>query len=132
MKTLIIVFLLVMVSSLSFAAPISYNAEEIKYVSESIARAIAASYNLKEYAKMAVYFSDDMFKSFPQSKFEEKRNILYPLYGEISNVSYMGYLTEQDSTVVLYKGIAQKSEILIKIVLSKINEKVFLVGVWFE
>lgn len=132
MKIISLFCALMMFATFISAEPIAVSDQQAKDKSKVIIKAVTDAYNNNNYARVAVYFDEVMFEDFPQAKFSETRGEVFPLYGPLESVEYLGYLTQLGDTMVLYKGWFEKSQGLIKLVLSQAEDKVIITGLWFE
>jgi len=134
MKNRIFIFLcmLCILCEAAFCVPIGRNENEVKKNADPIIKQVIDAYNTNNYAKIAIIFGEIMFNEFPQKKFEKLREDIFPLYGKIKSARYMGFITQLDDSIIVYKSEAEKSELLIKLALSYENERVVIVGIWFE
>ncbi|MDD4202944.1 MAG: hypothetical protein PHQ52_05700 [Candidatus Omnitrophica bacterium] len=115
----------------SFAEPISKSPTEVQKISAPILDAIVESYNDSNYDRMGVFFSEKMFEEFPQIDFISARKSLIALYGTIQDLAYIGFLTQLNNSIVLYKATCEHSDMLIKVVLSQEGSNYKIVGLWF-
>jgi len=116
----------------AFSEPISTSEREVKSMAAPIVKAAVESYNSKDYAKVAMYFSEAMFSYFPQAKFDRLITDITASFGRIDSYDFMGSLTQGNNTVALYKAKTENSELLIKLVLTEENGKTAVSGLWFE
>ncbi|MDD5439592.1 MAG: hypothetical protein PHS37_05340 [Candidatus Omnitrophica bacterium] len=117
--------------SAAHAAPIAVNQNEVERAVKPVIQAVVESFNTNNYSKMAVYFGEVMFKEFPQFKFDAQRKTLFPLFGTIQSTDFLSSITQENNTVAVYKGHAEKTEFFLRIVLSKENDRTVIVGLWF-
>lgn len=116
----------------AFAAPVSQSYSETKAIAAPFIDGIKEAYNSGNYDKMATFFDESMFENFPQSKFTETRKEIFDLYGKLDSVEYIGFINQLDATMVMYKGYFEKTEGLIKVVISTEDNKPVVIGLWFE
>lgn len=62
------------------------------------------------------------------------RSELLKKVGKYQDKQYLGFLNQQRYTIVLWKGkfAESKDDILIKLVLSKRQDRTVVVGLWFQ
>jgi len=114
----------------SFAEPISKSPTEVQKLSAPILDAIVESYNDSNYDRMGIFFSEKLFEEFPQIDFISARKSLIALYGTIQDLAYIGFLTQLNNSVVLYRATCEHSDMLIKVVLSEQGGNYKIVGLW--
>jgi len=119
-------------ASFSFAEPIGISDTQVKEKSKPIIESVIDSYNKSNYAKMAVYFGEIMFENFSQRDFAKTREAVFPYYGALESVEYIGHLTQLGDTLTLYRGIFEKSDGLIRLILSQEEGRIVILGLWFE
>lgn len=127
-----VLLLIVLLCNAAFAAPISHSEREIKKLADPYIKAVVDSYNNTNYAKMARFFNDIMFDDFSSEKFKNIRDEIFPSNGRIKSAKFMGFITQQEMTVILYKGEFEKGQGLIKLVLSTGDKGIEISGLWFE
>jgi len=120
-----------LVMTAAYCVPIGDTDAKVMKSSDPLIRAVVDSYNTKDYAKLAMHFSEETFKTFSQATFDKIIKDIQPVYGRIISADYLGFVGQLDNTIVVYKAYAENSEMLIKLVLTEESQKVCISGVWF-
>ena len=135
-KTLVGIFLLTVVflAMPAAAAPFGKDDGQVKAVAEPILNNLLAGFNEGNYAQYSKDFDDAMREAIPEEKFQQVRKDLIEKLGKYKSKKYLGFLNQQAYTIVLWKGDfdATPENILIKLVLSKRQDKVVVAGLWFQ
>jgi hypothetical protein len=115
-------------------APVGATDQQVKALAEPILDNLLAGFNQGNYAQYAKNFDDTMREAIPEKKFQQVRKDLLKKLGQYQTKKYLGFLNQQAYTVVLWKGAFAdtQDDILIKLVLSKRQDKIFVVGLWFQ
>jgi hypothetical protein len=73
-------------------------------------------------------------EAIPEKKFQQVREEILKKLGAFKSKKYLGFLNQQAHTIALWKGTfaGTKDDILIKLVLSKRQDKVVVIGLWFQ
>lgn len=121
-------------ASLAVAAPIGKTDEEVRSLAEPIAEGLLRGFNEGDYRLYAQNFDDALKEAIPERKFHQVREEILKKLGSYRNKQYLGFLTQQPYTVVLWKGsfAGTADDILIKLVLSRRQEVIKVVGLWFQ
>ncbi len=116
------------------AAPVGADEVQVKAVAEPILDNLLAGFNQGDYAQYSKDFDDTLREAIPEKKFQQVRQELLKKLGTFNSKTYLGFLNQQAHTVVLWKGkfADTQDDILIKLVLSKRQDKVVVVGLWFQ
>jgi hypothetical protein len=116
------------------AAPIATSDQQVKAVAEPIIDNLLAGFNEGNYAQYSKDFDATLREAIPEKKFQQVRGELLKKLGKYKDKKYLGFLNQQAYTVVLWKGAfaGTKDHVLIKLVLSKRQDKVVVVGLWFQ
>lgn len=116
------------------AAPVGTSDQQVKAVAEPILDNLLAAFNQGNYAQYSKDFDDTLREAMPEKKFQQVREELLKKLGKFKDKKYLGFLNQQAYTVVLWKGAftGTQYDILIKLVLSKRQDKVVVVGLWFQ
>ena len=117
-----------------FSDPISQDDNEIVKFTTPILENILSGIEKNNYKIYSSDFDDNMKKASPESKFKDDREQMISLVGLIKEKAYLGFLNKEYYTLVLWKGKSDKSDddILIQLVCSKQNDKIFVIGLWFK
>lgn len=116
------------------AAPVGTNDQQVTAVAEPIVDSLLAGFNEGNYGQFSKNFDSTMRKTIDEKKFEQVRGDLLKKWGKYKTKKYLGFLNQEGYTVVLWKGAFAdtKNDILIKLVLSKQQNKVLVAGLWFQ
>lgn len=108
--------------------------QQVKAMAEPILDNVLAGFNKGDYAQYAKDFDDTLREAMPEKKFQQVREDLIKKLGAYQSKKYLGFLNQKAYTVVLWKGAfaATQDNMLIKLVLSKRQDKVVVVGLWFQ
>jgi hypothetical protein len=134
-KTVVsILVLIVLLAAIPAAAAfIGSNNGQVKAVSEPILDNLLTGFNKGNYPQYSKDFEDTLREAIPEKKFQQVREDILKKLGPYKSKKYLGFLNQQAYTVVLWKGAfaGTKNDVLIKLVLSKRQDKVVVVGLWF-
>jgi hypothetical protein len=116
------------------AAPVGTSDQQVKAVSEPILDNLLAGFNQGNYAQYAKDFNDTLREAIPEKKFQQVRGELLKKLGKYKEKKYLGFLNQQAYTIALWKGAFANTQddVLIRLVLSKRQDKVVVVGLWFQ
>jgi hypothetical protein len=116
------------------ADPVATNDKEVKSIAEPIVDNLLKGFNEGNYAEYSKNFDEAMLEAIPEKKFQQVRKDILKKLGKFKNKKYLGFLNQSPYTIVLWKGAfgGTKNDILIKLVLSKRQDKVFVTGLWFR
>jgi hypothetical protein len=116
------------------AAPVGTSDQQVKAVAEPILDNLLAGFNQGNYAQYAKDFNDTLREAIPEKKFQQVRGELLKKLGKYKEKKYLGFLNQQAYTIALWKGAFAntKDDVLIRLVLSKRQDKVVVVGLWFQ
>ena len=130
----ILVFLVLLVGLPAAAAFVGTDDGKIQAVADPILDNLLAGFNQSNYAQYAKDFEATLREAIPEKKFQQVREQLLKKLGAFKSKKYLGFLNQQAYTVVLWKGVfaGTQDNILIKMVLSKRQDKVVVVGLWFQ
>lgn len=132
--SILLVVVLIVLAIPAAAAPIGTSDQQVKALAEPILDNLLAGFNQGNYAQYARDFDATLREAIPEKKFQQVRDELLKKLGKYKNKKYLGFLNQQAYTIVLWKGTFAKTqdEVLIKLVLSKRQDKVVVVGLWFQ
>ena len=108
--------------------------QEIKAAADPILDNLLAGMNEGNYQKYARDFDDTLKDAIPEKKFEQTRTQILGKLGKYQSRAFLGALQQNNMSVVLWKGKFEKSDsdILIKLVVSKRQDKIVVTGLWFQ
>lgn len=116
------------------AAPVGTSDQEVKAVADPILENLLAGFNQGNYAQYSKNFDETLREAIPEEKFQQVRRELMKKLGSFKSKNYLGFLNQQAHTVVLWKGAFTdtQDDVLLKLVLSKRQDKVVVKGLWFQ
>ena len=116
------------------AAFIGTNNDQVKAVAEPILDNLLTGFNKGNYAQYSKDFDATLREAIPEKKFQQVREDILKKLGTYKSKKYLGFLNQQAYTIVLWKGAfaGTKNDVLIKLILSKRQNKVVVVGLWFQ
>ena len=116
------------------AAPVGTSDQEVKALAEPILENLLAGFNQGNYAQYSKNFDETLREAIPEEKFQQVRRQLMKKLGSFKGKNYLGFLNQQAHTVVLWKGAFTdtQDDVLLKLVLSKRQDKVVVKGLWFQ
>ena len=132
--SILLVVVLLVLAIPAAAAPIGTSDQQVKALAEPILDNLLAGFNQGNYAQYAKDFDATLREAIPEKKFQQVRDELLKKLGKYKNKKYLGFLNQQAYTIALWKGAFAKTpnDVLIKLVLSKRQDKVVVVGLWFQ
>jgi hypothetical protein len=118
----------------ALAAFVGTDDSQVKAVAEPILDNLLAGFNQGNYAQYSKDFDDTLREAIPEKKFQQVREDILKKLGVFKSKKYLGFLNQQAYTVVLFKGAfaGTRDDVLIKLVLSKRQNKVVVTGLWFQ
>jgi len=107
---------------------------EVQAAVEPMVENLLAGFNDGNYQKYSRDFDPMLKESLPEEKFREVRTDILNKIGRYQSRQYLGFLNQNRFTAALWKGKFDKtaSDVLIKLVTSKRQDKVVIVGLWFQ
>lgn len=133
-KIRVTIALLFLCSSTTYAKIVADNDGVVESIATPIMDEILAGFKENNYIKYSKYFDQEMLNAIPKEKFKITREqILYDI-GNYQSKRYLGYLNQNNMTVILYKGKFDKfmGDVLIKIVLTREGDLYYVKGLWFQ
>ena len=130
----ILVLIVLLVAIPAAAAFIGTNNDQVKAVAEPILDNLLTGFNKGNYAQYSKDFDATLREAIPEGKFKQVREDILKKLGTYKSKKYLGFLNQQAYTIVLWKGAfaGTKNDVLIKLILSKRQDKVVVVGLWFQ
>ena len=130
----ILVLIVLLAAIPAAAAFIGTNNDQVKAVAEPILDNLLTGFNKGNYAQYSKDFDATLREAIPEGKFKQVREDILKKLGTYKSKKYLGFLNQQAYTVVLWKGAfaGTKDDVLIKLVLSKRQDKVVVTGLWFQ
>ena len=116
------------------AASFGKDDRQVKAVAEPILDNLLAGFNLGNYVQYSRDFDDAMREAVTEKKFQQVWGDLVEKLGQYKSKKYLGFLNQQPYTIVLWKAVfdGTQNDIMIKLVLSKRQDKVVVAGLWFQ
>ena len=107
---------------------------EVQAIAEPILNNILEGLKLNDYAKYSEDFDEILKESISEKKFIETGRQIEDSIGNCGLREYLGFFTKGKMTVILWKARFDKSEddVLIKLVVSKREDKYLVTGLWFQ
>jgi hypothetical protein len=129
-----LILMVLLVTMPAAAAFVGTDDAQVQAVAEPILDNLLAGFNQGNYAQYAKDFDATLREAIPEKKFQQVREQILKKLGAFKSKKYLGFLNQQAYTVVLWKGVfaGTQDNILIKMVLSKRQDKVVVVGLWFQ
>ncbi|MBW1992152.1 MAG: DUF3887 domain-containing protein [Deltaproteobacteria bacterium] len=108
--------------------------QQVQALADPILDNLLAGLNEGNYQKYSRDFDQTLKESVPEAKFKQVRSQILKKIGQYQSRKYLGFLNQNKFTVALWKGkfSGTASDILIKLVTSKRQNKVVVVGLWFQ
>lgn len=130
---LVVLLLVIMFPSVN-AEIIGKTNEEVEKIADPIMDNILKEMYAGDYQNFSKDFDDNMKDFLNEGKFRTDTKAIIDEIGEYSSREYLGFLNQDNMTVVLWKGEFKGTEndILIKLVLSKRGNKYCVMGLWFQ
>jgi hypothetical protein len=130
----LLVLMVLLLAMPAAAAFVGTDDRQVQAVAEPILDNLLAGFNQGNYAQYAKDFDATLRESIPEKKFQQVREELLKKLGPFKSKKFLGFLNQKAFTVVLWKGVfaATQDDILIKLVLSKRQDRVVVVGLWFQ
>jgi len=130
----ILALMVLLVALPAGAAFVGTDNAQVKAVAEPILDNLLAGFNQGNYAQYSKNFDATLREAIPEKKFQQVRGSILKKLGAFKSKKYLGFLNQQAYTVVLWKGAfaGTKNDVLIKLVLSKRQNKVVVTGLWFQ
>ncbi len=116
------------------AALVGTDDQQVKAVAEPILDNLLGGLNKGNYAQYSKDFDDALREALPEKKFLQVRQDIIERWGKYQSKNYLGFLNQQNYTVMLWKGTfdGTKNDVLIRLVLAKRQDKVVVAGLWFQ
>jgi hypothetical protein len=134
MKNIFLLLFLIVSFQTIHAEQISQNDDEIQKMATPLLENILLGIEKRDYQLYSKDFDDSMKEALPESKFINTQEQINTQFGKIKITKYFGFLNKGRYTQVIWKGKADKTkdDVLIQLVVSKINDKLYIAGLWFK
>ena len=118
----------------TFSMIVGNTDEEVCTIADPMLDNIFDGIKTEDYAKYSRDFDDTMREALPKKKFQKVNQEIRNQIGNYQYREYLGFLNKNDMTIVLWKGRFDKTkdDILIKLVISKKDERYFVTGLWLQ
>ncbi len=118
----------------ALAAPVGTEDRQVKALAEPILDNLMKGFNQGDYAQFSNNFDQTMRETITEKNFQQVRDDLLKKWGKYKSKTYLGFLNQKDYTIILWKAAFAdtKRDVLIKLVLSRSQDKIFVSGLWFE
>jgi hypothetical protein len=116
------------------AGMVGQDDQEVQAVANPILETVLTGFDNGNYALYSKYFDDTLKDAITEKKFLRVRADILKRIGKYQSRTYLGFLQQARTSVVLWKGrfSAADDDVLIKLVLSKRGDKVKVLGLWFQ
>ena len=134
LRSIMILGLVLLLAAPALGGVIGKDDQEIKAAADPILDNLLAGMNEGNYQKYARDFDDTLKDAIPENKFAQTRTQILGKLGKYQSRAFLGALQQNNMSVVLWKGKFEKSDsdILIKLVVSKRQDKIVVTGLWFQ
>lgn len=134
MKHFIFILFLIASFQLINAEQISQSDDDVQKMAAPLLENVLMGIEKKDYKMYSKDFDESMKEALPESRFIATQEQINTQFGKISLTKYLGFLNKGSYTQVIWKGKSDKlkDDVLIQFVLSKRNNKLFVVGLWFK
>ena len=118
----------------SYAAPLNKTNEEIEELAGALLNNVLEGLKAGDYEKYSRNFDRALKEAITEAEFENVKDTISRQVGNYLYREYLGFLEKEGMTVVLFKGVFDKSrnDVLIKLAISEREEGCFVTGVWFQ
>jgi len=116
------------------AEPLNIPESEIQGAAQPILDNLLDGLKDGDYQKYSKDFDGTLKEALPETKFKQTRQGIFDTLGKFQSQIYLGSFNQNQQTIVLWKGKFSRNadDVLIKLVLSKREGQVFVVGLWFQ
>ncbi len=134
MKHFIFILFLIASFQLINAEQISQSDDDVQKMAAPLLENVLMGIEKKDYKMYSKDFDESMKEALSESRFIATQEQINTQFGKISLTKYLGFLNKGSYTQVIWKGKSDKlkDDVLIQFVLSKRNNKLFVVGLWFK
>lgn len=108
--------------------------QEVQAVAEPILDNLLAGFNEGDYQKYSRDFDATLKEAVPEAKFKAVRQDIFNKIGKYQAKTYLGALRQAPHSVALWRGkfSGTDNDVLIRLVLSKRQDRTYVVGLWFQ
>lgn len=131
---IMLVVLVSLAAGTALAVPVGNQNDQVLAVADPMVDNLLTGFNQGNYAQYSRDFDDTLREAIPEKKFQQVRADILKKLGKFKEKKYLGFLNQQAHTIVLWKGAfsGTPDDVLIKLVLSRRQGKVQVVGLWFQ
>ncbi len=107
---------------------------EVKAAAEPLLDNLLSGFNDGDYARYSRDFDATLKEAIPEKKFQDNRRALLQKLGKFQSRQYLGYLNQNQYSVILWKGrfAGTPDDVLIRLVASKRGDRLVVIGLWFQ
>ncbi len=129
-----LIALMVAAPAMAFADVIGETNESVSNIAEPLLDNILEAFAENDYEKYSKDFDATLKESISEKKFFEVDEHFEGALGNYLSREYLGHLVKGKMSVVLWKARYDRSEddVLIKLVVSKREDKYLVTGLWFQ
>ncbi len=133
-KTVILTFAALFICLTAFADYVGYTNKGIEQIANPVLNRILTGIKENNYKIYSSDFSDTVKNAVTPKKFTADNEQIEKALGSYLSREYLGYLCVNNMNVVLWKAHFSKTsnDVLVKLVLSRIDGKVAVMGLFFE
>lgn len=108
--------------------------QEVQAAAELLLDNLLAGFNDGDYPRYSRDFDQMLKEAIPAAKFQQVRGDILKKLGKYQARQYLGFLSQGQFTVVLWKGrfAATDNDVLIKLAVSKRLDRTVVTGLWFQ
>ncbi|MCK9377133.1 MAG: DUF3887 domain-containing protein [Syntrophobacterales bacterium] len=107
---------------------------QVQAVADPILNTVLKGFDSGNYGLYSQNFDDTLKDAITEKKFAQVRGGILKTLGKYESRTYLGFLRQGKTTVVLWKGKFTRNDddVLIRLVLSRRGDKVQVLGLWFQ
>lgn len=133
-RTFFILTLLLCVPGIVFSAPIGQTDKVVQEIADPVLDGLLKGLAEKDYTIYLENFDKLLKASIKEEQFLEVTKQIEEALGSYEKREYLGFLTYDDMTVILWKGSfdGTENDVMIRLLMSKRADKYFVTGIWFQ
>ncbi len=134
LRWLPLVLALIALPGLGQAEVIGHTDAEVRSAAAPILENLMAGFNEGNYRTYSRDFDDNLKEGLSEKKFLDVRTKILNSLGKYQSGHYLGFLRKGQQTITLWRGTFDKSpdDVLIRLVLSKRQNRILVTGLWFQ
>jgi hypothetical protein len=123
-----------LLSSVVYAEPVGDDIATVKKVAEPLLDNVLKAMEAGDFAAYTRNFDETMRKVSDEADFKRANAIIKMLMGSYQSRELLGFLTQKQLTIVLWKARYSdtKDDVLVRLVLSKNDDKIEISGLWMQ